>query len=445
MTRSLPVLPRDPIVGAAERQRGLLDECVHCGFCLPSCPTYQSWGEEMDSPRGRIHLMKAIADGQAPLSDASVAHFDRCLGCMACMPACPSGVSYNALIEDTRAAIERHNVRPRADRAFRAMIFALFPYPRRLRIAALLQWIYQRTGLRWLLHRLGVMRRLPRRLRNLEALMPPIGLRELTATLPVQVPAVGERRARVALLPGCVQRVYFPSVNAATLRVLAAEGCEVVIPDELGCCGALSVHAGRADEARRLARAAIEALELAHADAIIVNSAGCGSSMKEWPQLFADDPDWAARAAAIARKVHDVIEWLATLAPVAPRHPLAVRAAYHDACHLAHAQRIRAQPRALLATIPGLELVELDSDACCGSAGVHNLLEPDSAREIGARKVESVIAAAPEVLVSANPGCTLHIQMLLRERGRTLRTAHTIELLDAAIRNVPLPSTTSDA
>jgi glycolate oxidase iron-sulfur subunit len=419
--------------------RRLLDECVHCGFCLPACPTYQSWGEEMDSPRGRIHLMKAVAEGKEPLTEAAVGHFDRCLGCMACVPACPSGVKYNLLIEETRATIERSHRRSLSDRLFRRMIFALFPYPRRLKIAVLFQLLYQRSGLRWLSHRLGLVRLLPRRLRNLELLMPPVALRQLTDRLPVHQPATGVRRARVALLPGCVQRVYFPAVNQATLRVLAAERCEVVVPAGIGCCGALSTHAGRDDEARRFARAAIAALERTEADAIVVNAAGCGSSMKEWGHLLRDDPDWAERAAKLAAKVKDVVEVLADLAPVAPRHPLRIKVAYHDACHLAHAQRIRAQPRALLAAIPGLDLVELDNDSCCGSAGVHNLLEPESAREIGQRKVDSVLAAEAELLVSANPGCTLQLQMLLRERGRELRTAHPIEVLDASIRGVSLP------
>ncbi|HMG56784.1 MAG TPA: heterodisulfide reductase-related iron-sulfur binding cluster [Kofleriaceae bacterium] len=420
------------------KPRRLLDDCVHCGFCLPACPTYQSWGEEMDSPRGRIHLMKMLADGKEPLTQAAVDHFDRCLGCMACVTACPSGVKYDVLIEETRALVERQHRRGLADRMFRGMIFALFPYPRRLALALALQLIYQRTGLRWLAHRLGLVRLLPRRLRNLEAMMPRVTLRALTDRLPAALPATGTRRARVAVLPGCVQRVYFPEVNQATLRVLAAEGCEVVVPPSLGCCGALSLHAGRDDEARRFARAAIAALEATGADAIAVNAAGCGSSMKEWGHLLAGDPAWAERAAAIAAKVKDVSELLVAHGPVAPRHPVRLKVAYHDACHLAHAQRIRAQPRALLAAIPGLELVELDSDTCCGSAGVHNLLEPESAREIGERKVESVLAAAPDLLVSANPGCTLQIQMLLRERGVAMRTAHPIEVLDASIRGAPL-------
>ncbi|TMQ08446.1 MAG: 4Fe-4S dicluster domain-containing protein [Deltaproteobacteria bacterium] len=398
--------------------RRLLDDCVHCGFCLPACPTYQSWGEEMDSPRGRIHLMRMIADGKEPLTSAAVEHFDRCLGCMACVTACPSGVQYDRLIEDTRAAIERSHPRRLSDRLFRGMIFALFPYPRRLKLAVALQLLYQRLGLRWLVRRLGLARLMPRRLRNLETLMPPVTARQLLDRLPEEVAATGARRGRVAMLAGCVQRVYFPEVNHATLRVLAAEGYEVVVPSELGCCGALSVHAGRDDEARRLARAAIEALEQTAADAIVVNAAGCGSSMKEWGHLLADEPAWAERAAALAARVRDVSELLAAHPPVAPRHPLRLRVAYHDACHLAHAQRIRAQPRALLAAVPGLELVELDSDTCCGSAGVHNLLEPESAREIGERKVESVLAAEPELLVSANPGCTLPRCIDPRRRGR---------------------------
>jgi glycolate oxidase iron-sulfur subunit len=417
----------------------LIDQCVHCGFCLPSCPTYQTWGEEMDSPRGRIYLMKALVEGKEPLTGTMVRHFDRCLGCMGCVTACPSGVKYDALIEQTRAHVEHAHPRRLADRMFRGMIFALFPYPWRLRLMMVGQLIYMRTGLRWLVHKLGLNRLLPRRVRNLEAMMPPVGVRLLTDRLVAFSPAQGTRRARVAMLPGCVQRVYFPSVNEATVRVLTAEGCDVVIPSELKCCGALSVHSGREDEAKRFARAAIAVLEKAEVDTVVVNAAGCGSSMKEWGRLLAGDPEWSARAEATAAKVRDVNEYLVSLGAVATRHPLKVKVAYHDACHLAHAQKIRAQPRALLAAIPGLELGEiLDGDQCCGSAGVYNLVEPESARAIGERKVDNVLAADPELLVAANPGCTLQIQMLLRERGKTVRVAHPMEVLDASIRGVQL-------
>ena len=419
--------------------RALIDKCVHCGFCLPACPTYQSWGEEMDSPRGRIYLMKSLAEGKDQLTDTMVRHFDSCLGCMACVTACPSGVEYDALIEQTRAEVEHHHRRSLADRLFRGMIFAFFPYPRRLKVLLVFQLLYVKSGLRWLVHKLGLPRLLPRRLANLEALMPPVSVHHLTARLPAFTPAGSARRARVALLPGCVQRVYFPAVNEATIRVLTAEGCDVVVPPDLACCGALSVHSGREEEAKRFARAAIAVLERAEVDTVVVNAAGCGSSMKEWARLLRDDPAWRDRAAAMTAKVKDASELLAGLGAVAPRHPLPLKVAYHDPCHLAHAQRVRAQPRALLGAIPGLELGELaDGDQCCGSAGIYNLVEPASAREVGLRKVESVLAAAPEVLVSANPGCTLQILMLLRERGKSVRTAHPIEIIDASIRGVGL-------
>jgi glycolate oxidase iron-sulfur subunit len=265
-----------------------------------------------------------------------------------------------------------------------------------------------------------------------------VGLRHLEGGLPALTPAQGKRRARVALLPGCVQGVYFPEVNEATVRVLAAEGCEVVVPAGLGCCGALSVHAGRDDEARGFARETIAALERQQVDFVVVNAAGCGSSMKEWGRLFAGDPAWAPRAAALAAKVRDATELLAALGPSATRHPLPLVVAYHDACHLAHAQRIRAQPRALLRGIPGLSLVEIpDGDQCCGSAGIYNLVEPERSREIGQRKVDNVLSVSPQVLVSANPGCTLQLQMLLRERGLSLRAAHPMELLDLSLRGQP--------
>ena len=417
--------------------RKLIDDCVHCGFCLPACPTYQSGGLEMESPRGRIYTMKALSSGTAQVNATVLQQFDSCLGCMGCVSACPSGVKYDALIEQTRALLEQARPRSLGDRLFRGLIFSLFPHPARLRVGLVFQLLYVKSGLRWLLRTLGLVRLLPARLRQLEALMPE--LPALGAPLPALTAAQGTRRARVALLPGCVQGVYFPEVNAATVRVLAAEGCEVAVPGELGCCGALSVHAGREEEAQVFARAAIARLEREQADYVVVNAAGCGSSMKEWGRLLAHDPEWAPRAAAMAAKVRDVTEFLSALGPVATRHPIAVRAAYHDACHLAHAQKIRAQPRALLRGIPGLTLLEIpDGDQCCGSAGIFNLVEPEASRAIGARKVDNLLSIAPELLVTANPGCTLQLQMLLRERGLTLRAAHPIELLDRSLRGAGL-------
>jgi glycolate oxidase iron-sulfur subunit len=416
-------------------EQKLIDACVHCGFCLPACPTYQSWGEEMDSPRGRIYLMKQWTQRQAPMNSSLVQHLDACLGCMGCVTACPSGVQYDALIEQMRAEIEHHYHRSFFDRAFRSLIFALFPYPRRLRLVLLFQLAYVKSGLRWLVHKLGLWRLLPRRLAQMEALMPEVSLALLREDLPTFNPSRGTRRARVALITGCVQRVYFPGVNAATIRVLTAEGCEVLVPEGQGCCGALSVHAGREAEAKQFAKSLIARFEREPVDAVLVNAAGCGSSLKEYGRLFAGDPQWAERARVFAAKVRDVSEFLAELKPIAERQPINARVAYHDSCHLAHAQRVRSQPRMLLQSIPGLELCEIPrGDQCCGSAGIYNLVEPESAREIGQRKVDDVLSTGALILASANPGCTLQIQMLLRERGKELRAFHPIELLDASIR-----------
>lgn len=419
--------------------RKLIDECVHCGFCLPACPTYQSWGQEMDTPRGRIYLMKAHSEGRLPLSSTLVQHFDRCLGCLACVSACPSGVQYDVLIEQTRAEIEAQHRRPLGERLFRGLLFALLPYPARLRALALLQWLYVALGLRKLLQRSGVLQRLPERLRQMEALAPQLAWAQLWQPLPAFSAAHGVVRQRVALLPGCVQRVYFPGVNQATLRVLSAEGCDVVVPEGLGCCGALSLHAGREREAQGFARRAIARLEREQVSTILVNAAGCGSAMKHWSRLLANDPSWQARAQRLEAKVKDVSEFLAELGPVAPRLPLRLRVAYHDACHLSHGQQVRAQPRALLSAIPGVELVDIpDGDQCCGSAGVYNLLQPRSAQLIGKRKADNIRSVEPELLVSANPGCTLQIQSQLEAAGAKLRSAHPIEVLDASIRGSEL-------
>ncbi|WP_344679949.1 (Fe-S)-binding protein [Saccharopolyspora taberi] len=414
-------------------QRELIDDCVHCGFCLPSCPTYDLWGEEMDSPRGRIYLMKEGLEGE-PMSDSMVGHFDACLGCMACVTACPSGVQYGTLITETRAQVERRHERSRWEKALRAAIFALFPYPRRLRAMRGPLALYQRLRLGALARRSGLLAKLPESLQAMESLAPPI---RRAPRLGHRVPARGKRRATVGMVTGCVQGAFFPEVNAATARVLAAEGCDVVIPPAQGCCGALSEHSGREEEAVRFARELLDVFEKSDVDYVVVNSAGCGSTLKEYPRLLRDDPVQAERAERFSARVRDISELLAELGPVARRHPLPVRAAYHDACHLAHGQGIRSQPRELLLGIPGVELREINrGELCCGSAGVYNLLQPEAARELGDRKADNVLDTGADLLVSANPGCAMQIRTALERRGEKLAMAHTVEVLDASIRGL---------
>jgi glycolate oxidase iron-sulfur subunit len=381
----------------------------------------------MDSPRGRIHLMSQHEEG-APLTDSMVEHFDRCLGCMACVTACPSGVRYDRLIEVTRAQVEEEHPRTRTDRLLREAIFAVFPYPKRLRALRLPLRAYQVSRL----NLAPLLKRISPTLAAMERLAPP---RTATVRLPGHVAARGERRAVVGMLTGCVQREFFPGVNAATARVLAAEGCDVVIPASQGCCGALSLHSGRAEEAKGFAKKTIESF--AGVDTIVVNAAGCGSAMKDYADVLADEPDWAERAAELTAKTRDLAEFLAELGPRATRHPLELAIAYHDACHLAHAQGIRAQPRALLNDIPGLEIREIaDPDICCGSAGVYNLLQPEAAGDLGDRKARNVSDTKADLLVAANPGCSLQIVAALRRRGEEIAVAHTAEVLDASIRGI---------
>lgn len=416
----------------------LIDDCVHCGFCLPACPTYVLWGEEMDSPRGRIYMMKKTAQGEASLDQRFRLHMDNCLGCMACMTACPSGVQYDKLIEDTRAQVDRNIPRPIADTLFRKLLFATFPYAKRLRLLALPMLIYQRSGLQDLIRATGSLRLLPKRMAAMESLLPRVPT-NLFKRLPTRIASTSEPRRRVGMLSGCVQQVFFQHVNEATARVLAAEGCEVVIPQSQPCCGALMVHSGLEAQAVHLARQMIVAFESANVDTIVINAAGCGSTMKEYSHILRDDPVWATRAAAFSAKCKDISEILCDLPAHATRHPLPMRVAYHDACHLRHAQAIYEQPRRLLSAIPDLEVVGVEeANLCCGSAGVYNLLNPEPAGELGDRKVEKLIATKAEAVVSANPGCLLQLMSGLRRRGlRTIPTFHMVELLDASIRNAP--------
>lgn len=412
----------------------LLDECVHCGFCLPTCPTYLLYGEEMDSPRGRIYLMREGLEGE-PLNDTMVRHFDLCLGCLACVTACPSGVQYDKLIESTRQQVERRHRRAWSDRLFRELIYRLFPYPERLRLLAPSMRLYQRSGARRLLRQSGLLNRLPAHLQSLESLMPDTPEEE---AVPAWSPAAGTERLRVGLLLGCVQRAFFSPVNAATARVLSAEGCGVVAPAEQGCCGALSAHVGREEEALDFARRTIDVFEAAGVDIVVVNVAGCGSNMKEYGHLLRDDPAYAERARAFSAQVRDASELLEEIGPAARYWPLPLTVVYHDACHLAHGQGITRQPREALRRVPGLDVREVprEREICCGSAGTYNLLEPEAGRELGERKAANVWAADAQLLVTANPGCHLQIQAGLRRLGHHLPAAHLMNVLDASLREL---------
>ena len=423
---------------AAGPERALIDDCVHCGFCLPTCPTYVLWGEEMDSPRGRILLMDLAEKGELGMDAAVVRHWDSCLGCMACVTSCPSDVQYNRLIEQTRTQIEERFNREPGDRRFRDAIFAVLPYHRRMTALAVPLLAYRASGLQRVMRRSGLYRHLPKRIRHLESLSPVVTWASIREQAPEHTAPTSAPTLRVAMLTGCVQRALFGDVNAATARVLAAHGCEVIAPRSQACCGALEVHAGREHAALARARALIEVLDNPTIDRVVVNSAGCGSTMKEYGELLKLDQAWADRAAVFAAKVRDVHEILAELeSPTALLRPLELSVAYHDACHLAHAQGVRDEPREVLRRIPGLLVIEVPESAiCCGSAGVYNLLEPDAAGELGRRKAANVRSVEPDALAAANPGCLLQISAKLGAEGRPIPTFHPIELIDASLRGL---------
>lgn len=421
-----------------ERSFGdLLGDCVHCGFCLPTCPTDVLWGQEMDSPRGRIHLMGQMHEDDV-LTETAVGHFDNCLGCLACVSACPSGVAYDALIEHTRHRVETEYERPRGERLLREAVFSLFPHRGRLRALRGPLRAYQATGVSSLVRRSGLLDRLSPGLAAMERVAP--RLSSPPPPLPELVPAVGERRARVGMLVGCVQGAFFPEVNTATARVLALEGCEVVIPRSQGCCGSLSSHSGRLEEAVGFAKGLIEVFEARQVERIVVNSAGCGSGMKHFDRTMAEAGEsraWVDRARAVSERVVDLAEFLVDLGPRAERHPLPVHVAYHDACHLSHGQGVTAQPRELLRGIPGLTVSDLPNrEVCCGSAGVYNLLRPEAANALGDRKGEDVASTGARVLVSGNPGCSLQIAAAMERAGRPVVVTHTARVLDASLRGL---------
>jgi glycolate oxidase iron-sulfur subunit len=399
----------------------VIDDCVHCGFCLDTCPTYALWGAEADSPRGRIVLISEGLQEGSELSAEMVSHFDRCLGCMACVTACPSGVRYDRLIERVRPQVERHYRRPRAERALRRLLYATLPHPKRLR--ALMPMLAASR-------KLGV-ERLPERLSILAKVAPRTDGRRAQRWAPPEVtPAVGTTRGRVGLLLGCVQRVFYPEVHQATIGVLAAESFEVLSPALPDCCGALELHGGAEESAIKRARNTIAAFAKAGGEAgldhIVVNAAGCGSAMKDYGELLGTD-----EAREFSSRVKDVTELLGEIEPRSRRGSVPLRVVYHDACHLAHAQGVRAQPRALLTAIPDLELVEVASEReiCCGSAGIYNLVQPEAAAALGKRKARNLLATGAQAIAAANPGCTAQLDLHLRELGTPLPIHHPVELL----------------
>ncbi len=429
-----PTRPAGPLALHELSVEGV-NQCVHCGLCLASCPTFAELGTEMDSPRGRIFLIKSLAEGRVAMTDSVVRHLSLCLDCRACETVCPAGVPYGQLIEAARAEIEHRRPGGALRRLFRWANFGLLlGHPTILRLAATGLRVYQTSGLQAVLRRTGLVRLLPGALPAWERLLPTLPPRAERAPLPSRVPAQGPRRGRVALLTGCVQSVVFGAHNRATARVLAKSGWEVVVPEAQGCCGALNAHGGDHERAVGMARRLVDVFHGVQADAIVVNTSGCGAHMKNYGQLLAADGTYAERARSVARSVQDIAELLAREPLRGPLSAVPMTVTYHDPCHVVHGQKIRAQPRTLLGQIPGLRLVELkESDWCCGSAGIYNLTEPEMAERLLRRKVRHILATGAEAVVTANPGCILQIQAGLGAEATPPRVLHLVELLDRAL------------
>jgi glycolate oxidase iron-sulfur subunit len=422
----------DSVSAFDKPQQSDLDRCVHCGLCLNACPTYRELHVEMDSPRGRIYQMARVSEG-APISESYMEHIELCLACRGCETACPSGVEYGRLVEAARAEIETKIRRPWRERLLRWLVFRkLLPSRLNLEIAGALLHLYQASGLKRLA---GLPGFLPSRLRELEALAPEIETPFFFAYYGKTMPAEGERRYRVALLGGCIANVSFARLNEATVRVLQKNGCEVSIPASQCCCGALHVHAGIRDEARKLARRNIDALLDGGYDAIITNAGGCGSTLKEYGELLEHDAEYADKARRFSALVKDVNEFLAGIELHPPMRVLPLTVTYQDSCHLAHGQKIRSAPRKLLQSIPGLELREMQlSDLCCGSAGIYNVVHTGMAMSLLKTKMDSVNATGAPVIAASNPGCMLQLRAGVRKFGRDQRVAHVVEILDEAYR-----------
>ena len=407
--------------------------CVHCGLCLNQCPTYKLWGLEADSPRGRIRQIILVDQGRLPLGDSFVKHIDQCLDCRACETACPSGVEYGKLVEAARAQIDQNYQRPFFSRLSRNFVFReLLPHPKRIAALARLLYFYQRSGLQSLVRATGILQLLG--LAQREKLLPPIDREFFFSKLGRTYPAIGQRRARVALFAGCVAQVSFSALHDATIRVLTANGCEVVVPAGQTCCGALAGHAGVRDVARSLARTNLDVFLAEDFDAVITNAAGCGSTLKEYEHLFAEGTPDGEKAHAFRKKMRDVTEFLADLGLTAKFAAQPMRVTYQDSCHLLHGQKVREAPRKLLRSIPGLELTEMAmADYCCGSAGSYNVTETETSLALLAEKMKHARATNAPVIVTANPGCLLQMRAGAEIHSTGQEVVHVMELLDRAL------------
>lgn len=409
--------------------------CVHCGLCLNHCPTYRLWHQEADSPRGRIRQMQLVDQGKMELGESFVTHIDRCLDCRACETACPSGVEYGNLVEMARAQIAQNYKRPLASRVARDVVYRrLLPYPKRIATAARFLKFYQRSGLAALARATGILRLLG--LQEREKLLPQIDSKFFFGEIGKTFPAQGARRARMAFFAGCIAQVTFSDLNRATIRVLQANGCEVVVPAGQGCCGALPMHAGVRDVAKELARANFHAFLEQDFDAIITNAAGCGSTLKEYTHLFPAGDPGREQAENFAKKTRDVTEFLAELGLTAPMREVPLRVTYQDSCHLAHGQKVREAPRKLIRAVPGVEFVEMPlADQCCGSAGVYNVTETEASLELLALKMGYAKESKARAIVTANPGCILQLRAGASIHGTGQEVLHVVELLDRALSN----------
>jgi glycolate oxidase iron-sulfur subunit len=410
-----------------------ISRCVHCGFCLNFCPTYVALGLETESPRGRIHLIDALSQGRIQPKRPVLEHLDLCLGCRACETACPSGVSYGRIMEGARAQVVATGRHPLSWRLRSIVLRWTLPHPRRLRVLAVLLRFYQRSGLQSLVRRTRLLRLLPFHLHHMEQLLPPVASRFFAPASTSANPDAGDGTRRVALLTGCVMPFFYPQTHEATVRVLERHGYRVVVPEEQVCCGALFVHGGDRQTARRLARRNIDVFLAAEVEAVIINAAGCGSTLKEYGDLLADDPEYAEKAAHFSSLVRDITEFLVELPFQEGLGRLERRVTYQDSCHLAHAQRITAPPRQLLKAIPGLELVEMENaDRCCGSAGIYNVTHREMSSRLLADKMRAVAATGASAVVTANPGCMLQLEAGLRLHRLQGTVAHVVEVLDEA-------------